>query len=31
VGPHVAAGTPRVGNTHPAANRGLSRRGAPQL
>ena len=29
--PDVAAGTPRVGDAHAAAHRGLGRRGAPQL
>ena len=29
--PHVAAGTPRVGDAHAAADRGLGRRGAAQL
>src|SRR5207247_11432639 len=29
--PHVAAGTPRVGDAHAAADRGLGRRGAAEL
>ncbi len=29
--PHIAAGAPRVGDAHAAADRGLGRRGAPQV